>query len=160
MAVNLRKGIYLAILTSVISGFSIFFNKFAVGIIQPPLVFTAVKNIEVGILIFAILLFSKKFNKVKKLNKREIIYLFLIGLIGGAIPFYLFFTGLSQVSAINAALIQKTLVIWVALLAIPFLEREALSSFIRSWRFYSSLQVIYSLEDLKDLLFQQVSYLF
>jgi drug/metabolite transporter (DMT)-like permease len=124
MSNNLRKGVYFAIVTAIISGFSVFFNKFAVGIIKPPLVFTALKNVEVGILIFAILLISKKLPSIKKLTRREIIYLFFIGLIGGSLPFYLFFTGLSQVSAINAALIQKTLVVWVSLLAIPFLKEK------------------------------------
>jgi drug/metabolite transporter (DMT)-like permease len=122
-----NKGIKLALLTALISGVSIFINKFAVGSITPPLTFTASKNLIVGILIVAILLISKKWKLIAKLNKVQLIKLTLIGLIGGALPFYLFFTGLSQIPAINAALIHKTLVIWVALLALPFLK-EKLSS--------------------------------
>ena len=43
-------------------------------------------------------------------------------------PFLLFFTGLAQASAPSAAFIQKTLFIWVAMLAVPFLgERLGLA---------------------------------
>lgn len=121
---NTTKGIYLALTTAFISGVAIFVNKFAVTVIQPPVMFTAVKNTGVGLLILAILLTSRKWKLVKKLNKRELIYLILIGIIGGSIPFYLYFTGLTQIPAINAAIIHKTLVIWVALFAIPLLKEK------------------------------------
>ena len=45
----------------------------------------------------------------------------MVGVIGGALPFYLFFEGLSRIPAINAALIHKTLVLWVAVMAGMFL---------------------------------------
>lgn len=121
---NSTKGIYLALITASISGIAIFVNKFAVMTIQPPLVFTAIKNAGVGLLILAILFAGRKWKLVKKLNKREIIYLITIGVIGGAIPFYLYFTGLTQIPAVNAAIIHKSLVIWVALIAIPFLKES------------------------------------
>ena len=115
------KGIYLALITALISGVAIFINKFAVDAIHPPLVFTAMKNAGVGLFIIGILLLTPKWKLIKKLTKREIIYLISIGIIGGSIPFYLYFTGLSQIPAINAAIIQKTLVFWVTLVAIPVL---------------------------------------
>jgi drug/metabolite transporter (DMT)-like permease len=118
------KGIYLAFITAVVSGVSIFVNKFAVYAINPPLLFTATKNFYVGLLIVGIIFALGKWQLIKKLTKREIVYLVLIGIVGGSLPFYLFFTGLSQTSAINAALIQKTLVIWVAFLAVPFLKEK------------------------------------
>lgn len=118
------RGIKYAVATAVISGFSIFINKFAVDSINPPLVFTAVKNTTVALLIFSFLLFTKKIKNFKKLTPKETIYLLAIGLIGGALPFYLFFTGLSKIPAINGAMIHKTLVLWVALLALPFLKEK------------------------------------
>ncbi|HYL41486.1 MAG TPA: DMT family transporter, partial [Candidatus Binatus sp.] len=52
----------------------------------------------------------------------------VIGIIGGGVPFILFFTGLAQASAPSAAFIQKTLFVWVAILAVPFLgERLGLA---------------------------------
>lgn len=118
------KGVQLALLTALISGFSIFINKFAVGSITPPIAFTAIKNTLVGVMILSALLFSGKMSKLKDVSKKDKRSLVLIGLIGGALPFYLFFTGLSMIPAINAALIHKTLVLWVALLAVPFLKER------------------------------------
>lgn len=124
MSSNLKKGIYLALITACISGVSVFVNKIAVDIIKPPLVFTAEKNALVGLSIIGVLLLSRRWKKVKNLQKKEIINLILIGIIGGSLPFYLFFTGLATIPAVNGAIIQKTLVIWVTILAIPLLKER------------------------------------
>jgi len=121
---KLFKGIQLALLTAFISGFSIFINKFAVDSIKPALTFTASKNIMVAVMIISLLILTKKWRQILSLKKDQAIKLFLIAVIGGSLPFYLFFTGLSQTSAINAAILQKTLVIWVAIIAIPFLKEK------------------------------------
>jgi len=121
-----NKGLYYALVTSVISGVSIFINKFAVSEVTPPLYFTSIKNLVVGVFIVSIVLSVGKWKEIIKLSKKDIKNLLLIGLVGGSIPFYLYFEGLSKISAINGAIIHKTLVIWVALLAIPFL-RERIS---------------------------------
>src|SRR3989344_539312 len=118
------KGIYLALATALISGISIFVNKFAVDAISPPLVFTAVKNSGVGLIILSFILLTGKWQLVKTLKKRQYIWLITIGIIGGSIPFYLFFTGLSTIPAINAAMIHKSLVLWVAVLASIFLKEK------------------------------------
>lgn len=121
---NSAKGIYLAFITALISGFSIFLNKYAVGVVTPPLYFTTVKNVAVALLILAVVLIGKKLGSLKKLSRCDLLLLLSIGVIGGSVPFYLFFTGLSQVSAINAAIIQKLLIVWVALLAGPILKEK------------------------------------
>ena len=77
-----------------------------------------------AILILTFLLASGKIKEIKKLKSREIKLLALIGIIGGSIPFYLFFKGLSMVPAVNGAIIQKTLVLWVALFAMLFLGEK------------------------------------
>lgn len=121
---KLFKGIQLALLTAFISGFSIFINKFAVDSIKPALTFTASKNIMVAVMIISLLIITKKWRQILSLKKDQAIKLFILAVIGGSLPFYLFFTGLSQTSAINAAILQKTLVIWVAIIAIPFLKEK------------------------------------
>jgi drug/metabolite transporter (DMT)-like permease len=45
-------------------------------------------------------------------------------MIGGSVPFVLFFEGLKQSHATQAAFIQKTLIVWVALLAVPLLKER------------------------------------
>ena len=47
-----------------------------------------------------------------------------VGVIGGSVPFVLFFEGLARAEATQAAFIQKTLVVWVALLAVPLLRER------------------------------------
>jgi len=121
---SVRKGIYLAFLTSIISGVSIFLNKFAVAAIKPPLFFTTTKNMVVGLVLISILIALRKIPLIQVLHKKDIIRLVAIGLVGGSLPFYLFFTGLANVPAVNAAIIQKSLVVWVAILAVPFLKEK------------------------------------
>jgi drug/metabolite transporter (DMT)-like permease len=47
-----------------------------------------------------------------------------LGVIGGGVPFLLFFQGLSTASAASASLVQKSLFLWVALLAVPLLKER------------------------------------
>jgi drug/metabolite transporter (DMT)-like permease len=122
---KMNKGIYYALLTAGISGFSIFFSKIFVSKMDP-VVFTTLKNIFVAIVLSSFLFRPKITEQIKKLTKNDWIKLISIGIIGGSIPFALFFTGLSMTSAVTGALIHKTLFIWVAFLAIIFL-REKLS---------------------------------
>ena len=119
-----RCGVNLALITAVISGVSIFLNKYAVEAVKPALFFTTMKNIGVGFLLLGILLLTKKWKLLKDLKQREVIYLIFIGIVGGSLPFYLYFTGVTLIPAINAAIIHKTLVLWVALLAIPLLKEK------------------------------------
>ena len=50
--------------------------------------------------------------------------LLAVAVIGGSVPFVLFFEGLARAEATQAAFIQKTLVVWVALLAVPLLKER------------------------------------
>jgi drug/metabolite transporter (DMT)-like permease len=121
---QIQKGLYFALATSIISGFSVFFNKYAVAAINPPLFFTAIKNIGVGLLLVVVLGVAYKWHLVKTLRPKAYVQLVAVALVGGALPFYLFFTGLSLIPAVNATIIHKTLVIWVALLAGIFLKEK------------------------------------
>ena len=121
---TIRKGIYFAFATSIISGVSIFLNKFAIAAIKPPLFFTTTKNIVVGLILVSVIIAFRKLPQIRTLQKKDIVRLIMIGLVGGSLPFYLFFTGLANVPAANAAIIQKSLVVWVAILAIPFLKEK------------------------------------
>lgn len=121
---SVRKGIYFAFATSIISGVSIFLNKFAVAAIKPPLLFTMTKNVVVGLVFVSVILALRKIPQIRALKRADVIRLIAIGVVGGSVPFYLFFTGLATAPAANAALIHKSLVVWVALLAIPFLKEK------------------------------------
>lgn len=120
---SITKGILLAFLTSVISGVAIFYSKISLAKI-PPLILTSSRNFYVGILFLLLFLFSGKLKELKKLTKKQLLNLSLIGIIGGTLPFYLFFSGLQTVEATSANLIQKSLFIWVTILAVIFLKEK------------------------------------
>lgn len=121
---KIKYATVLALSTALISGFSNFIMKFGVTVTKDPIVFTALKNSIVGILLIGIILTIKKWPEIQSLSRDQWLKLIAIGVIGGFIPFALFFTGLSKTSALNASLIHKTLFIWVAILAIPILKER------------------------------------
>ncbi len=121
---TIRIATMLALGTALISGVSVFINKFAVTVMKDPVFFTMMKNSLVAIAFIGIILLFKKRKEILSLSKSQYLKLFLIGIIGGALPFILFFVGLSHTSAINGAMIHKTLFLWVAILAIPFLKER------------------------------------
>ncbi len=119
------KGIYYALITAVISGFSIFLNSFAVKAVgKNPYQFTTLKNLVVAFVLILVVLSPQIFGSFKKISKRDWLNLIIIGVIGGSIPFLLFFKGLSLASSTSAAFIHKTLFIWVAFLAAGFLKEK------------------------------------
>jgi len=119
-----NKGIYFAFITAFISGLAVFFNKFAMSFWQSSSVFTTAKNLVAVFFLFSLILLLKKGSELRKLSKKQWLRLVTIGLVGGSVPFLLFFKGLSLTSAANAAFIHKTLFIWVAFLAMPFFKEK------------------------------------
>lgn len=118
------NGLHWALATALISGFSIFLNSFAVKFSQGPEVFATSKNVLVAIFLISILIGTKNFTKLKNLKRGDWLYLILIGLVGGSIPFLLFFKGLALTGADTASFIHKTLFIGVAIGAIIFLKEK------------------------------------
>ena len=55
---------------------------------------------------------------------RQWLALLGVAVVGGSVPFVLFFEGLARAEATQAAFIHKTLVVWVALLAVPLLRER------------------------------------
>lgn len=119
----MKKGYFLVFLTAVISGFSIFINRFAVSVINP-YIFTWLKNLVVAILITCLFFLFKDWGKLKSLTKRNWFLLIIIGLLGGSIPFLLFFKGLSLTTAAQGSFWHKTMFIFVAVLSALFLKEK------------------------------------
>lgn len=120
MSNTLKQGIIFAFITAGISGISIFYNKLIIVKGIDPTIFNIIKNGGAAILL-SLLLIQQKKHVLSKLTKKQWMKLLAIGIIGGGIPFILFFEGLKSVSAINANLIHKSMFLWIAALAIPFL---------------------------------------
>ena len=118
-----RIGILLVLTTALISGASIFLNAYAVTGFESS-VFTFAKNVSVAFALAAVVLATRV--DLRGVSARSWGLLVLVGLIGGAVPFLLFFYGLSLVSGAAAGFIHKLLFVFVAVFAALFL-RERLS---------------------------------
>lgn len=116
-----RTGIALAFGTALISGLAVYLNSFAVKQVPDPAVFTTAKNGVAAVILVSLAIAAGGGAAVRTLDRRGWAGLLALGVVGGSIPFLLFFTGLAQASAPSAAFIHKTLFVWVALLAGPLL---------------------------------------
>ncbi len=119
--------------TAVVSGFSIFLNGYGVAAWRDAGVsaagYTTAKNLLAAVVLGALALAAaRRTRRSTPTTTSQRIRLVVVGIIGGAVPFVLFFEGLTRASSVQAAFIHKTLVIWVALLAVPLL-REKLNAF-------------------------------
>jgi drug/metabolite transporter (DMT)-like permease len=122
-------GIALAVGAALISGLAIYLNAYAVKQLPDAALYTTLKNgVAAAVLIVAAVGLGAA-RDVRLIERRRWPAILAVGVIGGSVPFILFFSGLAQASAPSAAFIQKTLFVWVALLAVPFLgERLGLAS--------------------------------
>jgi drug/metabolite transporter (DMT)-like permease len=118
---NARRGVMLALGTAAISGFSVYFNSFAVKLVPDAAVYTTAKNGVAAIILVGLALALGAARETRVLDERRRAGLLLIAVIGGSVPFVLFFSGLALATAPTAAFIHKTLFIWVALMAVPLL---------------------------------------
>jgi drug/metabolite transporter (DMT)-like permease len=116
-----RDGILLALGAAIVSGVAIYLNAFAVKQVPDAAVYTTLKNGVAAIALICAVGFARGGHSLATIDRRRWPALLVVGVIGGSVPFILFFTGLAQASAASAAFIQKTLFVWVAVLAVPFL---------------------------------------
>lgn len=120
-------GIGLAFAAACISGVSVFLNSFAVREFGDPILYTTAKNLVAAAIVIAVgVIGSRRSSMRLRLpgTTRERVGLIAVGVIGGGIAFALFFQGLAQTSSTSAAFLQKTLVVWVAVLAVVFLRER------------------------------------
>jgi drug/metabolite transporter (DMT)-like permease len=115
-------GLGLAALTAVISGVSVFVNAGAVREFSDPILFTTLKNGVAAFLLAALAIATVRGGWQPTL--RGSAGLVTLGVIGGSVPFMLFFSGLAQATAPAAAVIHKTLFALVAVLAVVFLRER------------------------------------
>ena len=118
---TLQKGALLALGTAAISGLSIYLNAFGVKQVPDAAVYTTLKNGVAAFLLVGVALSVRGAPQVRRLDGRGRLGVLAIAIIGGSVPFLLFFTGLAMATAPTAAFIHKTLFIWVAVMAVPLL---------------------------------------
>ena len=120
------SGPAIASITAVVSGFAIFLNGYGVrswgdaGVGATP--YTTAKNLIAAVALIAVAIAAmRRRSTPDSLTASQKTRLLAVGIVGGAVPFVLFFEGLARASSVQAAFIHKTLVVWVALLAVPLL---------------------------------------
>lgn len=124
-----KRGLIFALFTALVSGFSIFINKFGLKGFDP-YIFTGMKNLAVVIFLLSTMLLLGELKELRMLNAKQWLRLCLIGLVGGSIPFLLFFKGLSMSSAATGSFMHKTMFVFVAIGAVIFLKEKLNRSFI------------------------------
>lgn len=123
------RGVLFAVATAAISGLAVYLNAFGVRAVPDAAVYTTAKNGVAALILVAVLLAIGGLAEARRLDRRQVGGLLAIAVVGGSVPFVLFFSGLALATAPTAAFIHKTLFVWVALLAVPLLgERLGLVS--------------------------------
>ena len=136
-------GIVLAGGTALISGVSIFVNGLVITSFPDPVALTGARNALVGLALVGILVATGGLTEVRALDRRRSIGLLALAVIGGSIPFILFFSGLAQATGPGAAFIHKTLFIWVAALAMVLLgERLGLAQVLAMAALLAGLVIV------------------
>ena len=125
-----RTGIALACLTAVISGFAVFLNGYAVRAwteISDATTYTTMKNTVAALILLGVVTLRTRAAPAST-RKRPVgkawLGLAFIATAGGALSFVLFFEGLARATSVSAAFIHKTLIIWVAILAVGILRER------------------------------------
>jgi drug/metabolite transporter (DMT)-like permease len=124
-----RTGMMLAGCTALISGIAVFINGYGVRAwaeVSDATTYTTLKNAGAGVILLAALAMVNRKGRNPGASPVRDNWrgLLLIAIIGGSIPFVLFFEGLALATSRDAAFIHKTLVVWVAILAVVFLRER------------------------------------
>jgi drug/metabolite transporter (DMT)-like permease len=121
-------GITLAFVTAAVSGVAVFVNADAVLRFPDATTYTTAKNMVAAIALCAVWLVTGRRARAagapEDFGRAPVPrpwWLVVVGIVGGSVPFVLFFEGLARSASVPAAFVHKTLVVWVALLAVPLL---------------------------------------
>lgn len=137
-------GIAVAAATAAVSGVSVFVNSYGVHAIAPPAAYTTAKNLVAAAVLAVLALAGRALGRRRTgtalgrfvaaptgsdgtpagwraWGPWQWLGLAYVGIVGGGLAFVLFFDGLAVTSAEPAAFWRDTLVVWVALLAVPVL---------------------------------------
>jgi drug/metabolite transporter (DMT)-like permease len=132
-------GLYVAGATAIISGISVFVNSYGVKSFNSPAVYTTAKNLAATLVItaFVVVAWLASRHQVPVVHAtaardsspparqlhglRRWAGLAYVAAIGGGAAFIFFFEGLARTSAVPAVFLHDTLLIWVALAALPLL---------------------------------------
>ena len=120
-------GVWLVLATAVVSGISTFVNLYAVKGTNSD-AFVTVRNSLVALMLVPIAVLSARWGR-DRLRPFDVGRLAVIGVVGGAIPFLLFFHGLQLAGvgagASSASFVYRTLFVFASVLGIVVLRERA-----------------------------------
>ncbi|MFI5283975.1 MAG: DMT family transporter [Candidatus Dormibacterales bacterium] len=122
---NAYFGYGFAILAAVISGVSVYVNSLGVSKFSDPVLYTALKDGVVGVILFLPLLVSSGWRaEYRRLSAKTWAWMIALALTGGSIPFALFFSGLKLTTAATGAVLNHFQFVLVAIFAVIFLKER------------------------------------
>jgi drug/metabolite transporter (DMT)-like permease len=116
-----RTGLWLAFAAAIVSGVAVFVNSYGVRAVPDATVYTTAKNLVAATILIGLFAGDARLRRPPRVSAASAAGLVAVAVIGGSIPFVLFFEGLARANSSQTAFIQKTLVVWVAMLAVPLL---------------------------------------
>ncbi|MDT0166440.1 DMT family transporter [Actinotalea sp. AC32] len=121
-----RTGLLLALSTACISGVAVFLNGYGVRAFGDATAYTTAKNLVAAAVLLAVVAAGRggAARLTRPTTVRAWVGLGLVAVVGGSVPFVLFFEGLARASSSQSAFLHKTLLVWVALLAVPLLNER------------------------------------
>jgi drug/metabolite transporter (DMT)-like permease len=118
-------GYVFAALAAVISGVAVYVNSLGVKTFSDPVLYTALKDGFVGIVLLVPLLFSAGWRaEYRRLDRKTWAWMIALALTGGSVPFALFFSGLKLTTAATGAVLNHLQFVLVAIFAVMFLREK------------------------------------
>ncbi len=110
---DLSKGVILALITALVSGISVFANDSALKLADAT-AYTLAKNLVavLFLVVLACVFAFKEIKTIRSLSKKQLLYLVAIGIIGGGVPFAMFFWGLKLGGAAVSSFIYRSLFVF------------------------------------------------
>lgn len=124
------RGLALAAATACISGVAIWVNSNGVAAYGDAAAYTTAKNTMAAAIIAAVFVAARSLSGATSVSvtrpSRSSHWwgLAYVAVLGGAVPFVLFFQGLASTASTQASFVHKTLIVWVAILAVPLLKER------------------------------------
>lgn len=119
----MNKGFIFALITAIISGMSVFLNGYAVTLADPT-AYTLLKNIGALMFLVSSVILFKELNLFKSVSKSNFAYLIAVGILGGSIPFILFFEGLNVGGSEVSSFIYRSIFIFAGIFGYFLLKEK------------------------------------
>lgn len=117
------NGIALAYLTALVSGISVFANSFGV-VTMDATAYALVKNVAVAAVLAAVALSLGSFREVLALNRKQLLMLLFVGVIGGGVAFALYFNGLAETGGAAGSFLYRLLFVFAVVIAVGALKEK------------------------------------